>query len=56
MNQRNQDILLTDKYYDVKALTIPVIEKKHIKNVILNTLRKELSIELNQGDIDYELL
>ena len=56
LNQRNQDILLTDKYYDVKALTIPVIEKKHIKNVILNTLRKELSIELNQGDIDYELL
>ena len=55
-HERKKKILLTDKYYDIKPLTIPSVEKKHIKSLIINTLRKELSVELTESDIDYEVV
>ena len=58
-NQKNKSVkscIISDSLLELKVITIPVVSKTHLKNIIINTLKKHSTIKPNHENTDYLIL
>lgn len=49
-------LLLADRFYDIKYMSIPKVRKTLIKKVIINALKKSFPSVPEEDAVDYQLL